>query len=166
MEGGYLPHVAVTSLSLSLGDINPNTGMPTLAGPYAPNAANQTTASAADPDTLMAATYGQGEFAINLAPLILGNAVTVTPATPGTGTGRPAGRDRPDHDQRHERDHRLRQRHLDHRRRRDQSGRPGGHRRLQSRRSGPDSEREQLHQRARATSPSRSTRRLSIPPTA
>ena len=37
-EGGYLPHVAVTSLSLSLGDINPNTGMPTLAGPYAPNA--------------------------------------------------------------------------------------------------------------------------------
>ncbi len=69
VEGGYLPHVAVTSLSLSLGDINPNTGMPTLDGPYAPNASNQTTAAAADPDTLMAATYGQGEFAINLAPL-------------------------------------------------------------------------------------------------
>ena len=32
----------------------------------------------ADPDVLMAATYGQGEFAINLAPLILGNAVTVS----------------------------------------------------------------------------------------
>ena len=27
-EGGYLPHVAVTDLSLSLGNIDPNTGMP------------------------------------------------------------------------------------------------------------------------------------------
>ena len=26
--GGYLPHVNVTSLSLSLGNIDPNTGMP------------------------------------------------------------------------------------------------------------------------------------------
>ena len=58
-EGGNLPHVAVTSLSLSLGNIDPNTGMPTLAGPYAPNASNQTSAAAADPDVLMAATYGQ-----------------------------------------------------------------------------------------------------------
>ncbi len=80
-EGGYLPHVAVTSLNLSLGDIDPDTGMPTLDGPYAPNAANQTSAANADPDTLMAATYGQGEFAINLAPLILGNTVTVSGTT-------------------------------------------------------------------------------------
>ena len=72
-------------LSLSLGNIDPDTGMPTLDGPYAPNRDQQTTAAAADPDTLMASTYGQGEFAINLAPLILGNAVTVTRATPGTG---------------------------------------------------------------------------------
>ena len=34
----------------------------------------------------MAATYGQGEFAINLAPLILGNAVTATPTGAPTGT--------------------------------------------------------------------------------
>jgi len=86
-EGGNLPHVAVTSLSLSLGDINVATGMPTLNGPYAPNASNQTTALLADPDTLMAATYGQGEFAINLAPLILNDNVTVSPTTAGTGTG-------------------------------------------------------------------------------
>ena len=85
VEGGYLPHVSVTSLSLSLGDINPNTGMPTLDGPYAPNTTNQTAESAADPDTLMAATYGQGEFAINLAPLILGDTVSVAGATPGSG---------------------------------------------------------------------------------
>ncbi len=84
-EGGDLPHVAVTSLSLSLGDINSATGMPTLAGPYAPNAANQTTASAADPDILMASTYGQGSYAINLPPLILGNAITVKGATTGAG---------------------------------------------------------------------------------
>ena len=89
VEGGYLPHVAVTSLSLSLGDIDPNTGMPTLDGPYAANASNQTSAAAADPDVLMAATYGQGEFAINLAPLILGNTITVSPTTSGTGTNSP-----------------------------------------------------------------------------
>jgi large repetitive protein len=83
-EGGYLPHVAVTSLSLSLGDINVQTGMPTLDGPDAPYAVNQVPADAADADTLMASTYGQGAFAINLAPLIVGNQVTVSPTVPGT----------------------------------------------------------------------------------
>ncbi len=83
VEGGYLPHVAVTSLSLSLGNIDPNTGMPDLAGPDNASTAKRT---AADPDVLMAATYGQGEFAINLAPLILGNAVTATPTGAPTGT--------------------------------------------------------------------------------
>ena len=122
-EGGYLPHVAVTSLSLSLGDINPNTGMPTLDGPYAPNATNQTTAPAADPDTLMASTYGQGEFAINLAPLILGDTVSVAgDVTPGSRARQPARRGRSYHHRRLERDHRLWQRDLDHCRRRDQSG--------------------------------------------
>jgi len=146
-EGGNLPHVSVTSLSLSLGNIDSNTGIPTLAGPYqtfvfsgtlssgsesvtgisnltglvvgesitgigipagttiqavssststitlsanATASGSQTLAAAnatttPDPDLLMAATYGQGEFAINLPPLILGNAVTVTP-TSGTGS--------------------------------------------------------------------------------
>ena len=32
-EGGDLPHVAVTDLDVSLGNVNANTGMPTLAGP-------------------------------------------------------------------------------------------------------------------------------------
>jgi subtilisin-like proprotein convertase family protein len=90
VEGGYLPHVSVTSLSLSLGDIAVSTGMPTLDGPDAPNASNQTSVSAADPDTLMAASYGQGEFAINLAPLIVANAsgndVTVSGTSPGNAS--------------------------------------------------------------------------------
>ena len=97
-SGGYLPHESVTSMGLSLGDINTQTGMGTLNGPYAPNAANQTTAAQADPDLLMASTYGQGEYAINLAPLILQNPTTgqdisvtggVGPATP-TSNGLPA----------------------------------------------------------------------------
>ena len=81
VEGGNLPHVAVTDLSLSLGNIDPNTGMPNLAGPYAPNPSDHD--RRADPDVLMATTYGQGSFAINLAPLIVGNAVTVSPTTRG-----------------------------------------------------------------------------------
>ena len=36
-QGGNLPHVAVTSLSLSLGNIDPTTGMPKLAGPLRPD---------------------------------------------------------------------------------------------------------------------------------
>jgi large repetitive protein len=80
VNGGYLPHVSVTSMSLSLGDIDPNTGMPDLFGPDNPNASDRTDQADADPDTLMAATYGQGEFAINLAPLIINNAVALSPA--------------------------------------------------------------------------------------
>ena len=74
--GGYLPHVSVSSLSLSLGNINSNTGMPTAAGPF--NPANPT--ATPDPDLLMAATYGQGEFAINLAPMLFPTSVAVAPA--------------------------------------------------------------------------------------
>ncbi len=145
--GGYLPHVSVSSLSLSLGNIDTNTGMPRLAGPYqvfsfsgtltsgsatvtgisdltglavgepitgtgipagttiasldkagrqltlsAQATANGTQALSAsdpsatpDPDLLMAATYGQGEFAINLAPMLFPSSVAVAPAnTSGT----------------------------------------------------------------------------------
>ena len=129
-EGGDLPHVDVTDLSLSQGDIATASGMPSLAGPYQTltfsgtltsgsatvtgvvdigelavgdyvagtgipsgttiqaigsnsitlsadatstgeqslNAANPS--ATADPDLLMAATYGEGEFAINLAPML------------------------------------------------------------------------------------------------
>ena len=151
-EGGDLPHVPVTSLSTSLGDINSSTGMPTLAGPdeafvfvanltdhqatvtninsfnglavgdtvsgtgivagttitavntaggtiTLSNAATMSLSSAtiaaadptlvADPDLLMAATFGEGEFAINLTPLILGapgDQVSVAPTAPGVGS--------------------------------------------------------------------------------
>ena len=74
--GGYLPHVSVSSLSLSLGNINPNTGMPTAAGPFNPSNPTATP----DPDVLMAATYGQGEFAINLAPMLFPTSVGVASA--------------------------------------------------------------------------------------
>ena len=94
-NGGYLPHVSVTDLDMSLGNIDANTGMPNTAGPYNPNPAKQTTQANADPDILLATTYGQGEFAINLAPLIIGNAVAVSPTTPGTGTGALPSRDGP-----------------------------------------------------------------------
>ncbi len=150
--GGDLPHVSVTDLDVSLGNVNANTGMPVLAGPdqaivftgtltlgsasvtginnlaglalgdtvegngipagttigaintsaktitlsypagmTATASGLQTLAAAdptvtPDPDLLLATTYGQGQFAINLAPLIVGNAVTVTqPTNPGTG---------------------------------------------------------------------------------
>ena len=80
-QGGDLSHVAVTSLSLSLGNIDANTGMPNLAGPYDPLNPSATP----DPDLLMAATYGQGEFAINLAPLILNNAVSLDSSSGSLG---------------------------------------------------------------------------------
>jgi subtilisin-like proprotein convertase family protein len=73
-DGGYLPHVAVTDLDVSLGNINVQTGMPNLAGPYDP-----TKPSAPDPDLLLATTYGRGQFAINLAPILFPSSVTLGP---------------------------------------------------------------------------------------
>jgi subtilisin-like proprotein convertase family protein len=65
-SGGNLPHVDVTDLSLSQGNVAVATGMPDLAGPYNPEDPNAT----ADPDLLMASTYGEGSFAIDLAPML------------------------------------------------------------------------------------------------
>jgi subtilisin-like proprotein convertase family protein len=76
-EGGYLPHVSVTSLSVSLGNIDPNTGMANLAGPYDP--AHPT--STADPDLMLATTFGQGAFAINMAPMLFPNTVALDPSS-------------------------------------------------------------------------------------
>ena len=43
--------------------------------------------AAADPDLLMAATYGEGEFAINLAPIVFpGTVASTRPTRPGTAT--------------------------------------------------------------------------------
>jgi subtilisin-like proprotein convertase family protein len=150
-NGGDLPHVAVTDLDVALGNIDPNTGMPLLAGPLqtfvfmgtltsgsasvtginnmsglaagdditgagipagttilsvdvfanAITLSANATASGAktlaavnpnatpDPDLLLATTWGRGEFAINLAPLIVGNTVTVAPTAPGVGPNSP-----------------------------------------------------------------------------
>src|SRR5262249_7468150 len=52
-DGGYLPSAHVTALSLSLGNINPATGLPDK--PFGPG-------------MLMAATYGRGTFVIRLSP--------------------------------------------------------------------------------------------------
>ena len=65
-EGGNLPHVAVTDLSLSIGNINSDTGMPNLAGPYDPSSPKATP----DPDLMLASTFGRGSFAINLGPIV------------------------------------------------------------------------------------------------
>ena len=75
-EGGYLPHVGVTDLDVSLGNISVNSGMANLAGPYDPTNPSPT----ADPDVLLATTYGQGQFAINLAPLVFPSTVAVDPS--------------------------------------------------------------------------------------
>ena len=76
-EGGELPHVDVSSLSLSLGDIDPNTGMPVLAGPYSPSDPTTTP----DPDLMMASTFGQGAFAINMAPMLFPSTVQIDPSS-------------------------------------------------------------------------------------
>ena len=77
VEGGNLPHVTVTDLSLSLGNIDPNTGMPNLAGPYDPTDPTST----ADPDLLLASTFGQGAFAINLAPILFPSSTALDPTS-------------------------------------------------------------------------------------
>jgi subtilisin-like proprotein convertase family protein len=84
-DGGNLPHVTVTDLSTSLGNIDPNTGFAKLSGPLDPSKPN----AAPDPDVLLATTYGRGSFAINLAPLIVGNTVSLAPTAPGVGANSP-----------------------------------------------------------------------------
>ena len=75
MQGGYLPRVGVTDLDLSLGNINSTTGAPDLAGPYDPH----TPTAVPDPNLLLATTYGRGQFAIKMAPLVLPGTVRLNP---------------------------------------------------------------------------------------
>ncbi|WP_168189494.1 Ig-like domain-containing protein [Paludisphaera borealis] len=75
-QGGYLPRTNITDLDLSLGAINPATGMPNLLGPLDPY--NPTAAS--DPGVLLASTFGRGSFAIKTSPLVLPGTVKVNPA--------------------------------------------------------------------------------------
>jgi large repetitive protein len=76
MQGGYLPRTSITDLDLSLGAINPATGMSNLLGPLDP----YTPTGASDPGVLVATTYGRGSFAIKLSPLVLPSTVQVNPA--------------------------------------------------------------------------------------
>ncbi|WP_220369774.1 Ig-like domain-containing protein [Paludisphaera rhizosphaerae] len=77
-DGGLLPRTSTTDLDLSLGAIDPNTGMSNLAGPYDP-----TSTSAADPDVLVATTWGRGMFAIRMAPVVVPGTVKLNPADTG-----------------------------------------------------------------------------------
>src|SRR5262249_10246152 len=63
-DGGYLPSAHVTALSLSLGNINPATGLPDK--PFGPG-------------MLMAATYGRGTFVIRLSPVHVGHGSFTAP---------------------------------------------------------------------------------------
>src|SRR5690606_2064348 len=74
----------VRDLDLSLGNVNATTGMPNLAGPYDPAAP----VAAPDPNLLLATTYGRGQFAIKMAPLILPGTGRISSAdTTGVGPG-------------------------------------------------------------------------------
>jgi subtilisin-like proprotein convertase family protein len=56
VAGGDLPNVEVSDLDLAVGAVDPSTGLP------------HTTAN--DPDVLMASTFGDGAYAIRLAPIV------------------------------------------------------------------------------------------------
>ena len=75
-DGGYLPNVDVTDLSMSIGKIDPTTG--------------RAIAVPGDPNTLLATTYGRGQFAIRLAPIVFPTSValdTKLPAPTGSVSG-------------------------------------------------------------------------------
>ena len=67
-DGGYLPNAQVTDLTLSLGKIDPTTGFP-IAVP-------------GDPDTLLATTFGRGQFSIRVAPVVTPSSVVLDPNLP------------------------------------------------------------------------------------
>ena len=82
VDGGYLPHAQVTDLSVALGKVDPTTG--------------RAVAQAGDPNTLLATTYGRGQFAIRLSPIVFPTSVALDTKLPGpsgsvNGTD-PAGR--------------------------------------------------------------------------
>jgi len=73
-DGGNLPHVPVSSLSLSLGNVDPNTGMPTLAGPYQAYVFTGTLTSGSESVTGIT----------NLTGLVAGESITGTDIPAGT----------------------------------------------------------------------------------
>ncbi len=75
--GGLLPNVHVTDLSLTTGNIDPTTG--------------RAIAQAGDPNNLVAATLGRGDYTIRLAPIVFPNtttqpnAIQLDPSLPAPG---------------------------------------------------------------------------------
>jgi subtilisin-like proprotein convertase family protein len=67
-DGGYLPHAQVSDLTLSLGKVDPTTG--------------RAVAVAGDPNTLVASTFGRGQFAIRLAPIVFPTSVALDTKLP------------------------------------------------------------------------------------
>ena len=77
-NGGGLPNAQVTDLDLSLGNVDPTTGRPDVS---------------TGPNILLASTFGRGQFAIRLAPIVFPNTAansailqlsTTKPTPPGT----------------------------------------------------------------------------------
>src|SRR5205807_8398356 len=66
-EGGLLPNAHVTQLNLGIGNITTSSGRPIVSG---------------SPDVLLATTYGRGDFAIRVAPLVFGSSVQLDPTLP------------------------------------------------------------------------------------
>jgi subtilisin-like proprotein convertase family protein len=72
-DGGYLPNAHVTDLNLVLGNIDPTTGHPQMVDPNTGTPA---------PDVLLATTYGRGDFAIRVAPIIVPGSLQLDPNLP------------------------------------------------------------------------------------
>ncbi len=77
-DGGYLPNVDVTDLNLSLGKIDPTLGVPTGVD--------------GDAGVLLATTFGRGQFAIRLAPVVFQSSLALDAKLP-LPTGSQAGTD-------------------------------------------------------------------------
>src|SRR5262249_51961425 len=80
--GGGLPQVAVTDLAPSWGKIDPTPGRPV--------------AAPGDPNLLTAFTFGQGAFAIRLAPQVQSGLLLLDPTVPGTPGGSDSGNSQAD----------------------------------------------------------------------
>ena len=81
-DGGGLPNAHITDLDLSLGLVNPTTGRPDVS---------------TGPNILLATTYGRGQFAIRLAPLVFPNPANNTPRILGIDQASDSGLSNTDH---------------------------------------------------------------------
>ena len=61
-DGGFLPDAQVTQLNVVLGNVDPTTG--------------RAVQQPGDPNVLLATTYGRGDYAIRLAPIVFPNTAT------------------------------------------------------------------------------------------